>query len=252
MADAERQILGAGADGAPAGEAVSTASAGQEAGQDANAPRLDARPDWLYLLRDFYEMYRRGRAGGSAKIRSHQRAVRENIAKVVQANPAVLMREPSTKPVTAHFKRALDQGRREATQTVVRAIESVQHDLAWQYGYEKVPRGLSQKYAYAEFAGPYGPVISPDVILGVVLFAPKTTYPAHSHEGLTESYYVLSGAVSENDDGVYAPGSMIFNPPGRMHRITVGDSEPALLAYAWQGPREKLAKQKFAFSRKKA
>jgi dimethylpropiothetin dethiomethylase len=87
------------------------------------------------------------------------------------------------------------------------------------------------------------------VNLGMVLFAPKCTYPAHSHEGLTESYYTLSGSVSENDDGVYAPGSLIFNPPGRMHRITVSDSEPSLLSYAWHGPKEKLAGQKMVFRR---
>lgn len=132
---------------------------------------------------------------------------------------------------------------------MVRAVESVAGELAWLYGYEKVSRGLARKYAYAEFAGPHGPVLAGEVILGVVLFAPGCTYPAHSHEGLTESYYVLSGAVSENDEGVWAPGSLILNPPGRRHRITVSDTEPALLAYAWHGPPERLAQQKMVFSR---
>jgi len=55
--------------------------------------------------------------------------------------------------------------------------------------------------------------------------------------------------MSENDEGVYAPGSMIFNPPGRSHRITVDAREPCLLAYAWIGPPEALARQKMVFSR---
>jgi dimethylpropiothetin dethiomethylase len=210
---------------------------------------LREAPDWGYLLREFSEMYRRGRAGGSARIRTHQRAVREAISKVIADNPPVIPQHKEDKPVTAHLKRALDQGRRESTQSVVRAIESVLPDLSWLYGYEKVPRGLSQKFGYAEFVGPSGPVVSEHLILGIVLFAPKCTYPAHAHDGLTESYYTLSGAVSENDDGVFAPGSMIFNPPGRHHRITVGDTEPTLLAYAWEGPREKLIAQKMTFSR---
>lgn len=213
--------------------------------------RLTDRPDWGYLLAEFAELYRRGKAGGSARIRAHQRAVREAVARTIAANPPVIDRAPETKPVTAHLKRALDQGRRESTQSVIRAIESVVPDLCWLFGYEKVPKGLSAKYAYAEFAGPHGPVVTEEVILGVVLFAPKCTYPAHAHDGLTESYYTLSGAVSENDEGVYAPGSLIFNPPGRMHRITVGDTEPALLSYAWQGPRDKLAGQKMTFSKPK-
>ena len=82
-----------------------------------------------------------------------------------------------------------------------------------------------------------------------LLFAPGCTYPAHAHEGITESYYVLSGTVSENDDGVYAPGSLIFNPPGRMHRITVSARNPALLAYAWAGKEESIEGQVMRFTR---
>ena len=213
--------------------------------------KLDDRPDWRYLLREFHELYRRGKAGGSAKIRTHQRAVREAVGRILDANPPVLARPHEDKPVTAHLKRAMDNGRQEPTRSIIRAIESVVPELCWLYGYEKVPKGLSKKYAYAELAGPQGPVFTEEVILGLVLFAPKCTYPAHSHDGLTESYYTLSGAVSENDDGVYAPGSLIFNPPGRMHRITVSDREPSLLCYAWHGPKQKLAEQKMAFQRPK-
>lgn len=208
-------------------------------------------PPWTYLLRELKELYR-GNAGGSAKIRSHQRAVREAINKLMDANPEMVWTEPEDKPVTVHLKRALDNGRGEPTEPVCRAIESVLPHLSWLYGYEKVPRGLSKKFAFAEIAGYRGPVLSEAVTLGLVLFGPKCTYPAHSHEGLTESYYVLSGAVSENDEGVWAPGSLILNPPGRMHRITVSDREPALLAYAWHGPRSALAEQKMRFSRRRS
>ncbi len=214
-----------------------------------DAPLLQDVPNWGYLLQEFAELYRRGKAGGSARIRSHQRAVRESIGRTLAANPRVLHRQSEEKPVTAHLQRAFDQGRREATQSIIRAIEAIASELTWQYGYEKVPPGLGKKFAYAEFAGPHGPVLTAELILGVVLFGPKCTYPAHTHEGLTESYYTLSGAVSENDEGVYAPGSLIFNPPGRMHRITVGDNEPSLLAYAWHGPIDKLADQKLVFKR---
>ena len=123
--------------------------------------------------------------------------------------------------------------------------------MNWEYGYEKMPRSLESKFAYAQICGPNGPVISQEVILGVVLFAPSCIYPSHSHEGITESYICLSGAVSENHQGVYAPGSMIFNPPAHTHRITVSKKEPALLLYAWIGDSDKLRQQKMAFTRKK-
>lgn len=214
-------------------------------------PRLRSQPNWLYLLREFYEMYRRSSAGGSAKIRAHQRAVRETLAKEMERDPLFRPQAPDQKPVCAHFGRALDNGRLERTATVIRTIERVSDQLTWLYGYEKVPRGLKDKYAFCEFMGPNGPVISDRLILGLVLFAPRCTYPAHSHDGITESYFCLSGAVSENDDGVSAPGSLIFNPPGRNHRITVSEREPCLLAYAWVGPQDRLCNQKMVFSRPK-
>ena len=208
-------------------------------------------PDWRYLLREYYELYRHLSSGGSTQIRTHQRTVREAIGRVLKANPEVRIQPPAQKPVTAHLKRALDEGRMERLAPVVRALESVQSVLSWQYGYDKVPRGLSRNYAYAELCGPNGPVVTTEIILGIVLFAPSCTYPAHSHDGITESYICLSGAVSENHYGVYAPGSMIFNPPKQTHRITVSDHEPALLAYAWVGSADALASQKMTFSRTK-
>lgn len=206
-------------------------------------------PDWRYLLQEFYELYRFLPSGGSDRIRSHQRNVREAIGRVLKAKPTIRLQPPASKPVTAHLKRALDEGRADRMGKMIRALESVQSDLSWQYGYEKVPKPLLGSYAYAEVTGPHGPVVTSDIILGVVLFAPGCTYPAHAHKGITESYVCLSGAVSENHQGVYVPGSLIFNPPEHLHRITVGTSEPALLAYAWMGAPSDLQDQKMVFTR---
>jgi dimethylpropiothetin dethiomethylase len=212
-------------------------------------PRLSDRPDWGYLLREFQELYRRRSSGGSKPIGLHMRAVREAIGKVLADNPPVIAQAPQSKPVVAHLARALDNGRGQVTAQVVRTLEHLAPELSWQYGYEKVPKALGRSYAYAEISGPHGPVVTDRVILGLVLFGPRCTYPAHAHDGLTESYITLSGSVSENDEGVFAPGSLIFNPPGRMHRITTADQEPSLLAYAWHGTSDKLTHQKMEFRR---
>lgn len=212
-------------------------------------PTLQDRPNWRYLLQEFEELYRHIPAGGSNRIAGHQRKVREAIARLMRFNAAVQAQPVAEKPVVAHLRRALDQGRRGALASAVRAIDAVHTELSWQWGYEKVPRGLKDKYAYAELAGTSGPILSDEIILGIVLFAPNCTYPAHAHQGITESYVCLSGAVSENHQGVYVPGSMIFNPPDHLHRITVGTREPALLAYAWIGEKSDLHNQKMVFSR---
>ncbi|MDX1425735.1 MAG: dimethylsulfonioproprionate lyase family protein, partial [Kiloniellales bacterium] len=79
---------------------------------------------------------------------------------------------------------------------------------------------------------------------------PTVMYPAHSHAGITESRVGLSGATSENDVGVYAPGSLIFNPPGHEHRITTGMSEPSLLTYTWIGEPDTLQQPMMRFQRR--
>ena len=66
-----------------------------------------------------------------------------------------------------------------------------------------MPRSLEKKYAYAELLDPRAPVVCEDLLLGLMLFAPKCSYPAHSHEDIAESYLCLIGMVSENHDGVY-------------------------------------------------
>jgi dimethylpropiothetin dethiomethylase len=217
-----------------------------------NEDCLNTRPDWHYLLLECYELYRYLDSGGSELIRSHQRKVREAINRTMKANAKIKIDVIADKPVTKYLKRALDEGKAlPRVEPVIRCFESVHFRLNWQYGYEKMPRGLENKYAYAEICSPNGPVISDDVILGVVLFAPGCVYPSHAHDGITESYICLSGSVSENHQGVYSPGSMIFNPPSHAHRITVSKKEPALLLYAWVGEQAYLKKQEMVFKRKK-
>ena len=223
-----------------------------DAGASPGGPLLADSPDWLYLLREVEALYRFGSAGGSKAIRSHRRHVRERLSAVIEANPAVQTRTPRSKPVTAHLARALDNGARGAMAPMARALSHVAADLTWEYGYEKVPKPLAMKYAYCEFLGPQGPIPSERLILGLVLFAPKTTYPQHSHAEIEESYVSISGAWSENDLAVYAPGSLILNSSGHEHRITTGPEEPCLLADAWTGSEQLLSLpvKKFSSRRK--
>lgn len=210
--------------------------------------RLEDRPNWRYLLNELYALYRFGPAGGSGPIRTHLKTVRERLSRAIARNPEILLEPPERKPVTVHLTRAIDNGKRDRLGALVRTIEIVADDLAWRYGYDRMPASLTKRFAYAELMGPRGPVSCPDLVLGLVLFAPGTTYPAHAHQGIVESYVCLSGATSENDHGVSVPGSVIFNSPDYEHRITTSDREPVLLAYAWVGTPEALANQKMIFS----
>ena len=207
----------------------------------APATRLMDSPDWLYLLREFDALYRQGSDGGSAAIRSHRKRVRDALSATITANPPIETRAPCARPVTAHLPRALDLGERAAMQGMARALREVRGALTWEYGYDQMPKALARKYAFCEILGQKGPVQSDRLNLGFVLFAPSTTYPQHSHEDIEESYISIAGAWSENNAAVYAPGSLIFNRSGAEHRITTGDRDPCLLAYAWVGPAARLA-----------
>ncbi|MFD0857671.1 dimethylsulfonioproprionate lyase family protein [Roseovarius aquimarinus] len=204
-------------------------------------PRLADSPDWLYLLREFDSLYRFGSDGGSSVIRSHRKRVRDGLSATIAANPPITPREATTLPVTAHFARALDLGERAAMQGMARALREVRSWLTWEYGYEQMPKPLMRKYAFCEILGQKGPILSDRLNLGFVLFAPNTTYPQHSHHEIEESYISVAGAWSENNGAVYAPGSLIYNGSGVEHRITTGDRDPCLLAYAWVGPAQRLA-----------
>lgn len=210
--------------------------------------KLSDCPDWKYLLQEFDVLYRHGSAGGSKAIRSHRKRVRDTLSAIVEEDPPIVIDAPAVKPVTAHLSRALDLGARSAVSGIARALGHVAASLVWSYGYPSVPKALSRKYAYAEVLGPNGPVKADGLILGFVLFAPGTTYPQHAHQGIEESYVSVAGAWSENDGAVYAPGSLILNRSGVEHRITTGEQDPCLLAYAWTGPAERLAAPGMKFS----
>lgn len=213
---------------------------------------LEDLPDWEYLLSEIYWVYRHSSSGGSPPIRSHHRVVRERLRRVTTRNPDVFPSTPELMPVCAHLARALDNGKRTDMGPLVRCIDKIAPALAWQQGYHAMPGKLDRKYAFAEFLGPNGPVIADDLILGCVLFAPKTVYPAHAHAGITESYICLSGAMSQNDAAVYTPGSLILNSPDFDHKITSCALEPTLVAYAWVGSPEDLESHEMVFSSRRA
>ncbi|WP_306261529.1 dimethylsulfonioproprionate lyase family protein [Pararhizobium sp. IMCC21322] len=216
----------------------------------ADATHLQDHPDWVYLLQEFDAIYRMGSSGGSTIIRSHRKRVRDRLSNEVKSNPLIIKKPPVNLPVTAHLPRALDLGERGVMQGITRALRKVLGDLVWEYGYQKLPRSLVKKYAYCEVLGPNGPVKADNLIIGFVLFAPSTTYPQHNHPEIEESYISISGSWSENNSAVFSPGSLIFNTPGAKHRITTGDIDPCLLAYAWTGSRERLMGPDMNFSRK--
>ena len=86
------------------------------------------------------------------------------------------------------------------------------------------------------------------LLCGAHLINCSQRHHQHSHQEIEESYISIAGAWSENDTAVYAPGSLILNRTDEKHRITTGDHDPCLLAYAWVGPAERLSAPGMKFS----
>lgn len=210
---------------------------------------LNDDADLFYVLREFDVAYRYAPHGGSTAIRAHMRRVRERISRVVKESPEVAFTVPSRVPVNAHMTRALDNGQQDAAEGFVRATSKMADRFAWQHGYESLPTALARKYGYADILGPGGLVRAEDIALGFVLFGPGCVYPSHKHDGITESYIILSGACSQNDIGVFRAPSMIFNAPGTTHTIRTSANEPCLLAYAWTAEPQDMVAHKMRFTR---
>jgi dimethylpropiothetin dethiomethylase len=209
---------------------------------------LEEHPDIAYYLLDLLAFYRQASSGGSKAIRAHMKAVRVALNAALEADPEARRDEPETRPACRHLERAVDNGVRGPAEVMVRGFSRFAHALRWGWGYERMPDRLKRCYAYAEILGPGGPVPAETLIAGVVLLAPGTHYPVHSHQDLAESYLCLSGALSQNDAGVAVPGSLLYNPPGHRHRLTVDRRDPCLLSYVWIGPREAIMHQEMSFS----
>ena len=95
-------------------------------------PTLRDMPNWRYLLQEYDELYRYLPAGGSDRIRSHQRKVREAISRLLKRNATIRLQPRAEKPVTAHLRRALDEGRQGVLAPVVRAFDALDSQLSWQ------------------------------------------------------------------------------------------------------------------------
>ena len=54
-------------------------------------------PDWRYLLQEYDELYRYLPAGGSDRIRGHQRKVREAITRLIRKNADLRPQPPEKK-----------------------------------------------------------------------------------------------------------------------------------------------------------
>ncbi len=94
-----------------------------------------------------------------------------------------------------------------------------------------------ESFANGEGIGPDGRLQHNEVILGLFILGPNTTYPEHAHPA-EEFYLVLSGnpefKVGDNNFELKEAGSIVWHHSNISHAIRTG-SEPFYAIYGWRG-----------------
>ncbi len=152
----------------------------------------------------------------------------------------------STTPVAAPAPNVLENldwalllGKQGSLKHLADYITPVAHTLPWTNFYEEtdLTRPFLSQFAVTEIAGPTGPIVAEDVIMGIFLLGPHTFYPLHKHKA-DEVYTVIAGQVhfmfDDHHEVTRGPGDNQYVPSGALHALQTGD-EPFLALYTWIG-----------------
>ncbi len=148
---------------------------------------------------------------------------------------------PATLPVLGFLDQALTSARRGSLAMISDGLAAIAPQCCWRQNANYVRDPAMAEfllcYGYAELVGKAAFHSSDELLCGVMLLGPDTTYPQHRHPA-EEVYHVLSGRSEwQRGDGPWrtvAPGSAIHHPPDLAHAARTGDA-PLLALYCWTG-----------------
>jgi quercetin dioxygenase-like cupin family protein len=145
-------------------------------------------------------------------------------------------------PILAQLPAALGAAR-DAVPDLADPLAEMLPALSWTQNpnYRRHPpsSGFLARYGYAQLAGPSNIptlVAKEDLALGVLMLAPGTVYPAHSHPA-EEVYLPLVPARWQRGEEGWRDrraGDLIHHPSGMVHATQAGEA-PLLALYLWLG-----------------
>jgi hypothetical protein len=145
-------------------------------------------------------------------------------------------------PILAQLPAALGAAR-DAVPDLADPLGQMLPALSWTQNpnYRRHPPSADflARYGYAQFAGPSNIptlVARVDLALGVLMLAPGTVYPAHSHPA-EEVYLPLVPARWQRGEEGWRDrraGDLIHHPSGMAHATQAGEA-PLLALYLWLG-----------------
>ncbi len=181
------------------------------------------------------------------KIR-HLKQVIEELQEINRF-PLIKTHKPVHKPVCEGLTQERRKNPRKPSEksgVILDFLLNHHHKLYWQYGYEKLPEGLQQNFAFGEVVGAAAPRGRKKINLGFVLLSPDTKYPKHIHEGVDELYLNLGGVCQINEKEVFR-GESHHVISGLPHDIQSAKNEMGILLYTWVFTSEKYGDYKLEF-----
>jgi hypothetical protein len=142
---------------------------------------------------------------------------------------------PQTLLVLRHLRAALALADAE-TAPICARLDAMRSRLYWRQNETYTGATFLDGYAYCELLGPNGMQRETDFALGLLLLAPRTTYPDHAHPA-AEVYAVVAGRAEwRQGDAVWrerVPGERIRHASLESHAMRTR-YEPLLAAYLWE------------------
>jgi mannose-6-phosphate isomerase-like protein (cupin superfamily) len=189
----------------------------------------------------------------SLKVMKQNDVVKEMLATIAElyeteANPQgpytakALLVAPFLAPFELAAPCALDSDIRTilaaSSHPVARSVLAAQHLLNW--GSNPVESNTQAEIAalisVLTLMGPDGPIIAPDLRLGLIYMKPYSYYPLHLHDA-DETYAIVSGQAlwtAGNETKMRGVGSMVHHPSLMPHAFRTG-AEGFLAVWRWSG-----------------
>jgi len=202
--------------------------------------KKDHKNTWYRLMAGLYLTFESVCPAGSELMMHHLEKVNACFKQMI-THPVLQPREPMKKPVVRYLRDALKMGMYFNESPIYHTIGLMDHHLTWECGYEHMPEGLADNYAYTEVIGPRGPVLCGQLIVGMLLLGPSCHYPSHRYPNLEVSYVCLGGYVNVNDLTILTTNSFVLIPQNQSHWLSTEEEIPSLLAYARLGEPQDLA-----------
>ena len=199
--------------------------------------------NWHEVLRELETIFLSRQDAGSAESR-HIEQLLKNM-EYLRDDISVQERPPQSLDVNRRFPVRTFVDKTTDYAALISDLDQVSEMLRWEQGYENIPEDLKDSFAYCHLMGVNSHIYSEKMVIGLMLLAPRTDYPAHKHEDIQSLYLCLTGKPTINGS-LLGSGDTYFVETSSPHEIRTGDA-PTLLLYSWLGNKRALVENRMKF-----